>query len=94
MLSVMRLGNEAYAANVRRDLVEQTGRAMAAATVHVTLVRLQEKGYLRSKTGHPEAVRGGRSTRCFKVTPSGLRALRAARQVLDRMWDRVEDHAT
>lgn len=89
MLSVIRLGDDAYAAAVRRDLAKAIDRKLSAATCHVTLVRLERKGLLESRESDPEPVRGGRSRRCFKLTPEGVEELRAARAVMDRMWDRV-----
>lgn len=91
MLSVARLGEDAYAARVRRDLVTETGRRIVAATVHVTLVRLEERGFVRSAMSTPEAVAGGRSTRCFSLTPEGRAALRESRRVMEAMWSRVGD---
>lgn len=92
MLSVLRMGEEAYAARVRRDLDESAGRSVAAATVHVTLVRLERKGYLDSAITEGEPVRGGRSRRCFRVTPAGAAALRESRAALEHMWSRVKRH--
>lgn len=92
MLSVIRLGDDAYAAAVRRDLASAVGRKLSAATAHVTLVRLERKGLLDSRESEPEPVRGGRSRRCFRLTPEGAEALRAAREVMDRMWARVRGH--
>ena len=92
MLSVLRLGKEAYAARVRRDLDEIADRSLAAATVHVTLVRLERKGYVDSEVTDPAPVRGGRSRRCFRLTPVGIEALRHSRAALDRMWGRVKRH--
>jgi len=92
MLSVLRLGQDAYAAAVRRDLVETAQRSLSAATVHVTLVRLERKGLLDSVESDPEPVRGGRSRRCFRTTREGAEALRRSREVMDRMWARVDTH--
>jgi len=92
MLSVIRLGDDAYAAEVRRDLAEGADREVSAATAHVTLVRLERRGLLDSCESDPEPVRGGRSRRCFRPTPEGVEALRKAREVMDRMWARVRGH--
>jgi PadR family transcriptional regulator PadR len=92
MLSVIRLGEDAYAAAVRRDLAQAAGRRLSAATAHVTLVRLERKGLLDSRESDPEPVRGGRSRRCFRLTPEGGEALRTAREVMDRMWARVRGY--
>lgn len=91
LLSVLRLGQEAYAARVRRDLDEIADRPLAAATIHVTLVRLERKGYLTSQVTDPAPVRGGRSRRCFTITAAGIEALRNTRAALDRMWERVRE---
>ncbi|MDX1394664.1 MAG: helix-turn-helix transcriptional regulator [Gemmatimonadota bacterium] len=92
MLSVIRLRDSAYAAAVRRDLAEAASRRISAATVHVTLVRLERRGLLDSWESKPEPVRGGRSRRCFEMTPEGVSALRDARDVMDRMWARVRGY--
>lgn len=92
MLSVIRLGDAAYAAEVRRDLAAAANRRLSAATVHVTLVRLERKGLLDSWESDPEPVRGGRSRRCFRLTAEGAAALRSAREVMDRMWARVRGY--
>jgi len=92
MLSAIRLGGEAYAAEVRRDLAHAADRRVSAATVHVTLVRLERNGLLDSWETDPEPVRGGRARRCFRPTPEGVEALRKSREVMDRMWDRVRGH--
>jgi len=92
MLSVLRLGKDAYAAAVRRDLTVQTGRTVSSATAHVTLVRLERMGFLDSFETTPAPVRGGRSRRCFALTRDGVAALREAREVMDRMWARVRAH--
>ncbi len=92
MLSAIRLGDDAYAAEVRRDLGRAADRKVSAATVHVTLVRLERNGLLDSWETNPEPVRGGRSRRCFRPTREGVEALRRSRAVMDRMWDRVRGH--
>ncbi len=92
MLSVIRLGDDAYAAAVRRDLAQVAGRRLSSATVHVTLVRLEREGLLDSRESDPEPVRGGRSRRCFRLTSEGRKALHTAREVMDRMWARVRGH--
>ncbi|MCG8468947.1 MAG: PadR family transcriptional regulator [Gemmatimonadetes bacterium] len=89
MLSVARLDADAYAAAVRRDLAKAAERKLSAASVHVALVRLERRGLLDSFDSAPEPVRGGRSRRCFEITPEGAAALRHARAVMNRMWSRV-----
>lgn len=78
LLAVLRLGPQAYAVSVRREIAAQTGREVSRGAVYVTLDRLAHKGLLRSRLGEPTAVRGGKAKRFFVVEPAGREAARAA----------------
>jgi DNA-binding PadR family transcriptional regulator len=86
LLAVLRLGDDAYAVPVRREIEERAGRAPSRGAVYVTLERLEEKGYLESWLGEPVADRGGRPRRYYRVRPAGVRALEESRTALSRMW--------
>jgi PadR family transcriptional regulator len=90
MLAVARLGGEAYGAAIQKVLEETAGRAATIATIYVTLVRLENKGYVVSRREGPTPTRGGKAKRCFTLTPKGVSALKEARSVLDRLWRDVE----
>jgi PadR family transcriptional regulator PadR len=89
LLAVVRLGEDAYGASIREELREQAGRSVSISTVYVTLMRLEEKGLARSWMGEPSGERGGKAKRYFAVRPEGMEALRATRQVRDRLWEGV-----
>jgi DNA-binding PadR family transcriptional regulator len=91
LLAVVRLGKDAYGASVRRELRSRAGRSVAVSTVYVTLMRLEEKGLVRSGLGAPTAVRGGKAKRHFRVTEAGVERLQEERAVLRRMWDGLDD---
>jgi PadR family transcriptional regulator len=86
LLSVARLGADAYGLAVRRDVSTRTGHDYSVGAVYTTLQRLEAKGLISSRTAGPLPVRGGRSRRQFKVTASGQRALRDAQRVAASMW--------
>ena len=86
LLSVARLGDEAYGLAVRADLTERTGRDHSVGAVYTTLQRLEDKGLLRSRASEPLPVRGGRSRRHFAVTGAGARALREAERNAAALW--------
>ncbi len=92
LLAVVRLGEEAYGASTRRELERTAGRSVSIATVYVTLVRLQKKGYLESWEADPEPVRGGKAKRCYRITPTGAELVRAARAAIDRMWEGLDEN--
>ena len=90
LITVLRLGVEAYAIPVREEIARLTGRSVARGALYPALERLETKGCLTSRMSAPLPERGGRSRRYFTVTPAGRAALRAARDSLLRLWRGVE----
>ena len=86
MLTVLRLGDDAYGVPISREIERQTGRDVAFGTVYSTLERLQEKGFVCSVLGDATRERGGRAKRYFRVTTPGLRTVRETKQGLIRLW--------
>jgi DNA-binding PadR family transcriptional regulator len=90
LLAVLRLGDEAYGVPILEQIEKQTGRSIARGALYTALDRLEAKGCLRSRLGAPLAERGGRARRYFSVTPGAIRALKASRHALMRLWDGLE----
>ena len=82
LLAVARLGADAYGMGIRHELEERAGRSASIGAIYATLDRLTAKGYLRSR----DETEGGRARRFFAVTPSGVEALNAARELQRKMW--------
>ncbi len=82
LLAVARLGDEAYGMAIKAAIAERTGRAVTIGAMYATLDRLTTKGYLRSRDEASE----GRPRRFFAITPEGVAALEAARELQRRMW--------
>lgn len=85
LLALLRLGDAAYGASVRTEIETATGRSASIGAVHATLDRLEEKGFVSSRMGEPTAERGGKAKRYFHVEPLGVRAVKQARSVLERL---------
>jgi DNA-binding PadR family transcriptional regulator len=90
LLAVLRLGDEAYGAAVRRDIETRTGRSLTVGALYRTLDRLEMKGYVSSRAGDPTPERGGRSKRYFRLRPVAIRSLRESREALAAMWEGLE----
>ncbi len=76
LLAVMRLGDDAYGAAIRQEILDRTGRSITPGAIYPTLDRLERRGLLRSWAGDPRAERGGRARRHFAATPTGVRHVR------------------
>lgn len=86
MLTLIRLGEEAYGVPIGRAIEESSGREVALGSVYAALERLEQKGFVSSKVGEPTAERGGRAKRYFRITNAGLRQVRKTRQTLINLW--------
>ena len=86
LLSVARLGDDAYGLAVRHDLADRTGRDYSVGAIYTTLQRLEDKGLVASHASAPLPVRGGRSRRLFTLTKSGARAIRDAERQAASLW--------
>jgi len=86
LLSVLRLGDDAYGVPIARE-IETTGRRhVVLAAVYAALDRLETNGLVSSSIGDPTPERGGRAKRFFRVTPAGLRAVRQTQRALTSLW--------
>jgi len=93
LLMVGILNLEAYAFNIAAEFETQTGRAVSIGSVHSTLIRLGEKGFLISEMGKPSAIRGGRRKRIYTITAYGERVLKEAREFKIALWDQYPGFA-
>ena len=86
LLSVMRLGDEAYGRAILKEVQSRLERDVAAGAVHATLERLERKHLLASRLGSGTPIRAGRARRFYRVLPAGIRALNDAREAVDHIW--------
>lgn len=89
LLSVAILSDDAYAITVFDDLKKQTGRKMILSSVHKTLLRLEDKAFLKSAMGKATASRGGRMKRLYTLTPAGLKVMTETRELRNSMWQQI-----
>ncbi|MCC7186026.1 MAG: helix-turn-helix transcriptional regulator [Acidobacteria bacterium] len=91
LLAVLRLGDDAYGATIRREIETRAGRELSISATYVTLERLEAKGFVRSWIGEPTAVRGGRRRKHFALQPLGRTVLAQSVRTFRVMADGLED---
>jgi DNA-binding PadR family transcriptional regulator len=89
LLAILRLGSESYSVEIVRELERLTGNDVATSAVFVALQRLQAKDLLADRMVAP-GEEGGHKRRYFRLTNSGMDALRDSRKTLQVLWDGVE----
>ena len=89
LLTIAVLQEQAYGVAVTQELERQADRVVDFSTVHTTLKRLEEKGFLSSRMGGATAERGGRRKRLYTLTAAGGQALQEVQRVRSRLWQQV-----
>jgi PadR family transcriptional regulator PadR len=87
ILTILRLGDEAYGVPLSRELTLLRGRDVSSASVYAALDRLELKGLITSRLGESSPERGGRAKRYFRVTAEGIRSANETRNVLIKLWN-------
>ncbi len=80
------LQDEAYGNAIVKEIEAQVNRNVSLASAHVTLYRLEDKGYVKSRVGGATKLRGGRRKRFFTITNSGLAVLKSMKDDRVQLW--------
>lgn len=92
MLTVVRLGDDAYGVSICEEIERRARRTVSVASAYSALRRLDARGFVRSWEGSATPVRGGRAKKHFALLPDGAKALRESRRAMTLMWEGLEGH--
>jgi DNA-binding PadR family transcriptional regulator len=90
LMAVLHLGDSGVGVSVRDEIARRTGRTVARGAIYVTLDRLEAKGLVSSRLDDATPERGGHRRRYFKVTAVGLKRVRQALAMVERMRSGLE----
>ncbi len=80
------LQEEAYGNAIVNEIKDRLGRDSNLSAVHVTLYRLEDKGFVKSSMGGATNTRGGRRKRIFSITNAGLAMLKSMKEAKVELW--------
>jgi PadR family transcriptional regulator, regulatory protein PadR len=83
------LQEEAYGAAITDEIEAKLKREVNLSAVHVTLYRLEDKGYIKSSLGGATKERGGRRKRIYTITSAGMAMLKAMKEQRLVLWKMV-----
>lgn len=83
------LQDEAYGNAIVNEIKQRVDRDVKLSAVHVTLYRLEDKGFVKSSMGGATNERGGRRKRIFYITNAGLSMLRSMKEARMDLWKMV-----
>jgi PadR family transcriptional regulator PadR len=89
LMLVAALQDDAYGAAIADEIETRLKREVNLSAVHVTLYRLEDKGYIKSNLGGATNERGGRRKRIYTITSAGMAMLRAMKETRIELWKMI-----
>ncbi len=89
LLTIAVLHKEAYGVGIKTEIETRLGRNVSMGAMHTALVRLEEKGYIRSFDGEPTKERMGRPKKYFQITALGKKAMEYSKETRDSLWNAI-----
>lgn len=87
LISVWKLGENAYGTTIFRFIQKVTGKKLSMGGIYFSLDRLVKQGYLISFIGESTAERKGLSKRYYRLSDLGLAALDDIKRVYEILWE-------
>jgi DNA-binding PadR family transcriptional regulator len=91
LLSIWRLGDEAYGMAIREEVIKATGKKWLLGAIYGPLGRLHKNGYVLTYKGDPTPERGGRSKVYYRLSREGIKALREIQHINAVIWEGIEE---
>lgn len=74
LAACQRLGDKAYGVSIAEDIQAASARHCSSGALHLTLDRLEAKGFVTTRMGEATQQRGGRAKRLVRITGLGHQA--------------------
>ncbi len=91
MLSIYRLGKNAYSVTIHQEILAMTGKDVIVGTLFRALDQLCRKGYLDKNKSKPVSEKGGKSKMFYTITEIGYKAMEQTRKMHEKMWKEIPD---
>ncbi|MGC4036826.1 MAG: helix-turn-helix transcriptional regulator [Chitinophagaceae bacterium] len=83
------LFGDAFALAIRQEIESRLKRKVSIGALHTALLRLEEKGYLKSFFKEGDAIRAGRPSKYYEITTLGLKALEYTQSTRNDLWKSI-----
>jgi len=89
LLTIAILHKDAYGVSIKEEIESRLDRDVSMGALHAALVRLEDKGYIKSFSGETTEDRAGRPRRYFQITALGRKATEYSRQTREELWKAI-----
>ena len=93
LLAIWRLKDNAYGVKIRQYVSQIIGKEFTYGNLYSALSQLAKKKYVKKTLGEPTKDRRGRQKIYYSVSALGMKALKAAREMNQKMWEDITDYA-
>jgi DNA-binding PadR family transcriptional regulator len=89
ILTIGILYKEAYGVAIKNENEERLLRSVSMGAMHTALVRLEDKGYIKSFNGDSSEERMGRPRRYYQITALGKKAMEHSKDTRNDLWKAI-----
>lgn len=89
ILTIGILYKEAYGVSIKKEIESRLARNVSMGALHTALVRLEDKGYIKSFNGEATEERAGRPKKYFQITALGKKAMAYTKETREQLWKAI-----
>ncbi len=89
MLTIGILFRNAYGVSIREEIQTRLSRTVSMGALHTALVRLEDKGYIKSVDGEATEERMGRPKKYYQITALGTKAMQHSKDTRNELWKAI-----
>jgi DNA-binding PadR family transcriptional regulator len=89
ILTIGILYKDAYGVSIKKEMESRLSRNVSMGALHTTLVRLEDKGYIKSFDGESTEERAGRPKKYFQITALGKKAMEHSKDTRNELWEAI-----
>ncbi len=89
ILTIAILHNGAYGVSIKKEIETRLKRGVSMGALHTALVRMEDKGYIKSFYGEETEDRMGRPKKYFQLTALGKKAMSHSKDTREQLWKAI-----
>ncbi|MEP1096503.1 MAG: BlaI/MecI/CopY family transcriptional regulator [Cyclobacteriaceae bacterium] len=89
VLMILLKNDKINSVEIAKEYYHAIGKNLSIPSIHVTLKRMQKKGWVKSEFGNPTAERGGRRKRNYWATPKAYEVLHELTEAKLKLWSGI-----
>jgi PadR family transcriptional regulator, regulatory protein PadR len=89
LLTIGILNKDAYGVSIKNEIEARLARDVSMGAMHTALIRLEDKGYIKSSNGEATEERAGRPRKYFEITALGKKAIAYSKSTRDELWNAI-----